>query len=252
VVLRKINILPTRYGYAALGPKTSGLFLELRDAIDYKRMCRWSSSATTRRTASSQCEVRALNCLPERKFKKPEADAVFNHSSLRSRGILMIKRWIVIASLALLAGLGSSAPSQAGTVFITTVNFVSSSPALNSIDIVFDSISGTLSGLTPIAVPSNVTATLIGTDEVQLAISPASTGPITGVKFELTASAASFSDVKVASVNANYVDNQGGISTIGYMLSPNIVPEPGSMALLGIGMTGFLVFRRFVRRSSAP
>jgi len=161
----------------------------------------------------------------------------------------MMKRWILVASLAVLAGLGFTAPSQAGTVFITTVNFTTSSPALTDIDIVYSA--GTLSGLTNISVPADVTVTAVGTDEVQLAISPPSTGPLLGIKFELTSSLASFADVKVSSVDEVYVDNQSGSSDVGYSLSPNIVPEPGSMALLGIGMTGFLVFRRFIKRSAA-
>jgi hypothetical protein len=33
-------------------------------------------------------------------------------------------------------------------------------------------------------------------------------------------------------------------------VSPTLIPEPTSMALLGIGMTGFLAFRRLFKRSS--
>jgi hypothetical protein len=42
----------------------------------------------------------------------------------------------------------------------------------------------------------------------------------------------------------------GSISIIGQGFSTGGVPEPTSMALLGIGMTGFLAFRRLFKRNS--
>ena len=39
-------------------------------------------------------------------------------------------------------------------------------------------------------------------------------------------------------------------SSVSQLFSSNGVPEPGSLALLGIGMTGFLAFRRFFKKTS--
>jgi hypothetical protein len=41
-----------------------------------------------------------------------------------------------------------------------------------------------------------------------------------------------------------------GISVFNEGFSSNVVPEPASLALLGIGMTGFLAFRRFFKKTS--
>ena len=50
--------------------------------------------------------------------------------------------------------------------------------------------------------------------------------------------------------NFNTLFNSGGsVKTAGMSMSQS-VPEPTSMALLGIGMTGFLAFRRLFRRNS--
>jgi hypothetical protein len=41
----------------------------------------------------------------------------------------------------------------------------------------------------------------------------------------------------------------GGYVKVTYTYTPSAVPEPTSMALLGIGMTSFLAFRRFFKRT---
>jgi len=51
------------------------------------------------------------------------------------------------------------------------------------------------------------------------------------------------------------IEAQGGsagvsLSSVGQAFSSQSVPEPSSWALLGIGMTGFLAFRRFFKKTS--
>jgi hypothetical protein len=45
----------------------------------------------------------------------------------------------------------------------------------------------------------------------------------------------------------NLNPNLGGLTVT---IQSGVVPEPGSLALLGIGMTGFLAFRRFFKKTS--
>jgi len=45
--------------------------------------------------------------------------------------------------------------------------------------------------------------------------------------------------------------NGSGPVTTAFGIQETVVPEPSTMALLGIGMTGFLAFRRFFKRHAA-
>jgi hypothetical protein len=48
----------------------------------------------------------------------------------------------------------------------------------------------------------------------------------------------------------NHVGARAFADDAGFGIQQQGVPEPASMGLLGIGMTGFLAFRRFRRRTS--
>jgi hypothetical protein len=53
-----------------------------------------------------------------------------------------------------------------------------------------------------------------------------------------------------AGINASTHTFNAFTSNISGNMSAQSVPEPASLALLGIGMTGFLAFRRFFKKTS--
>jgi hypothetical protein len=66
--------------------------------------------------------------------------------------------------------------------------------------------------------------------------------------FNVTLTATSFTGT---STFAGLFTNVGATAVGNGSFSQNAIPEPASFALLGIGMTGFLAFRRFLKRTSA-
>jgi hypothetical protein len=79
--------------------------------------------------------------------------------------------------------------------------------------------------------PGNPIATVDG-----VALGPGVTSISVGKDIALTAGAATGSTASISIINQ--------------LFSSTGIPEPASMALLGIGMTGFLAFRRFFKRIS--
>jgi hypothetical protein len=152
----------------------------------------------------------------------------------------------------LLASVAFATPSHADSTIVTTnLGFTGVSPGITEIDLTYSG-AGTISGVSlEGSIPSaGTTVSQIGPDEIAVMYSPGASTGLTQLTF---ASSTPFIDspgITVAVTSTTPAGNEGSVKT---HLSFNInsVPEPSSMALLGIGMTGFLAFRRLFKRPSA-
>jgi hypothetical protein len=175
----------------------------------------------------------------------------------------MIKRrYFSAVAVALLAGLAFVAPAQASSTLVTqmvTFGSRTNTTVITEIDFTYTgalTISNVSDGSNINAFAKsgsafnfvNDTVTQIAPNEIALKFAPGATIATGSFSFESskTYSAAPGITVSVKTVPAGH---QGLVT--GHMLSfaPYTVPEPSSMALLGIGMTSFLAFRRFFKRT---
>jgi len=163
--------------------------------------------------------------------------------------------------LSLAAGLLTSltlvGPSHAGSTLVTTsTSFDITAPAGTTVtDLVIsytpvDSITNlqvvTSSGLgTPTLVADGA-----GANTVEVDFAATSTGSIT-FTFDTSASASSVASLTLTPTFSGQSSTIKGASTTLNVSAAGVsTPEPNSIALLGIGMTGFLAFRRLFKRPS--
>jgi len=161
----------------------------------------------------------------------------------------MSRRFLLTFALTGLLSLAFATPSQADFVYDLTGSFSVTGGTATDVEmllsptnasITLDSISGF-----PAASGSITTVDFFGTNY-----------PAVTLTFAPTASAAYVvqitSDVQLhlQSYFLTGLTNSVTASSINVLLTPASVPEPASLALLGIGMTGFLAFRRFFKKTS--
>jgi hypothetical protein len=162
----------------------------------------------------------------------------------------MSKRSFLFGTLVLLAGLASATPSRAGSVLTTSISFTKATPGLMSIELTYDTPANTLSALSPVltGAPGGTTpsSTLDMATSVVTVTFPGTTGqgPF-AYTFTLTDSLNT-----PASLTPSFTPSNSSLTDFSFSVTQG-VPEPASIALLGIGMTGFLAFRRFRKKASA-
>jgi hypothetical protein len=163
----------------------------------------------------------------------------------------MMKRSMFLSLAAgVLASLAFAMPSNAGSVTVeTSVEFTVPSPGTASnVEITYSDY-GTITGPIVFNVPGtsvHVTSSMLSTDEATIHFT--AIGGTQTIDFTFTATDAAIQ----ASPSLSGVTGvpKGQFATIGVALTVSAVPEPTSMALLGIGMTGFLAFRKLFKRGA--
>jgi hypothetical protein len=155
----------------------------------------------------------------------------------------MMKRMMFLAA-GVIASLAFTASSQAGPTYLydvtstVVVDTGTTTTATATFDGPITSYEGLLPGTSP-ALGTVVGALGAGADQVTFTFTSVGPGDYK-LNFEVNSTAPTlhFLGYNIGSTG------QGGGN--GYVTA---VPEPGSMALLGIGMTSFLAFRRFFKRN---
>lgn len=178
----------------------------------------------------------------------------------------MMKRFFAIALAAgLFASVAFTAPANAAPTTVTTVGAFALTPGtatatawdfvytnagglpLASItSLVIDNAGGLTLGV-PVITVNATTSDILFTFTAANATTGSPTPLVPGLKFHFDTTNAP-SDVRLAGypltfTGATDVNSHAAITAAS-------VPEPASLALLGIGMTGFLAFRRYFKKTS--
>ena len=169
--------------------------------------------------------------------------------------MLMTRRTLAIAlASGLLTSLGWSLPSQAGTLYLSHVGIYNTTGQVASeLDVTFTGLTTTVRNLDVFGaldskynyIPVSATTAVNGST-IKLFFSPGLSSAASLLLFSFESQSGSIDLGAVAwKVGASDPPGLGFVNTSAISL-----PEPGSMALLGIGMIGLLTCRRLLGRKA--
>jgi hypothetical protein len=156
----------------------------------------------------------------------------------------MMKRSLFLAlAIGLLTNLAFAAPSHAGTI---TVFGTWSVPGATATEIDFFFSGPVTAVVSPSGVPTPNPPTIAPPPptEVVFTYSPGVAGGV------LTFTVETSGQFMSGMVNPASIVGTPTAVNFNFAAAPAVVPEPASIALLGIGMTGFLAFRRLFKRTA--
>lgn len=178
-----------------------------------------------------------------------------------------MKRSVFLALAAgVIATVAFTAPAQAASQLVTTTAYFALSPSgakTSEIDFTFQQSDGTaLTGITGITQLNSgglagLSYTIVGTSEIDVKFTAANQTngtlgppPTAGLQFKFTGS---FTAPLIGGLGV-FVKDMHLVLSPGTSAAQSVsvveTPEPASWALLGIGMTGFLAFRRYFKKTS--